>query len=150
MDIDFLVYCAFLGLVMVVALIGGLLDQSNCQEKSTNSSKNITIIIKGGEGTYSHQVDITAYSGEKRQTNNNPSKTALMETPIPGGTCAVSQDLKKYLGMRVYISGFGVFRVNDLMNRKFTNRLDLFMASRKKAEDFGKKENIQAVFFRSN
>ena len=120
------------------------------QEPQIKKVERTTVVkVKGGEGTYSHQVDVTAYSGEVRQTNSNPDRTAIMEQPIPGGTCAVSQDMVKYLGMRVYIKGLGVFRVNDLMNKRFTNRIDLFMASRSRAEDFGLKEDVQAVFFRS-
>ncbi len=133
---------------IVLAYFLMLANPAGQDTEQKNNTKKM-VIIKGGEGTYSHQVDITAYSGEVRQTNSNPDRTALMETPIPGGTCAVSRDLQKYLGMRVYIVGYGVFRVNDLMNERYEKRIDLFMASRSQAEEFGLKEDIQVVFFRS-
>lgn len=137
-----------IGVLIISVVLAYFLNPAGQDTEQKNNTKKV-VIIKGGEGTYSYHVDITAYSGEVRQTNSNPDKTALMESPIPGGTCAVSHDLKKYLGMRVYIVGYGVFRVNDLMNKRYKKRIDLFMASRSQAEEFGLKEDVQAVFFRS-
>lgn len=72
-------------------------------------------------------VTITAYSPSIDETDNTPNQTAIMENPVVGYTCAVSRDLKYLLGKRIYIEGLGVFRVNDLMNKRYTKRIDLCM-----------------------
>lgn len=95
----------------------------------------------------SYNCTLTAYSATTDQTDDTPYETALMERPVVGGTVAVSHDLKQYLGNKVYISGYGVFRVNDLMNKRFTNKLDLFVKDRQTAINFGKKENVLVVFY---
>ena len=57
----------------------------------------------------------------------------------PGRTVAVSQDLKRLLGRKVYIEGFGVRVVEDLMHPRFENRLDLCLPDRRQALAFGVK-----------
>lgn len=109
---------------------------------------NITKIELSGECiSNSYKCTLTGYSGTRDQTNSNPNRTALMESPVVGWTVAVSQDLKRYLGNRIYISGHGVFRVNDLMNKRYKKRIDLFVKDRKTAIEFGKKEDILVVFY---
>lgn len=136
-------------ILIISIVIAYVLMIGNSVSQPVKQKIEKTIVVKGGEGTYSYQADITAYSGEIDQTDSDPGKTALMETPVVGGTCAVSQDLQRYLGMRVYIEGNGVYRVNDLMNERYKKRIDLFVGSREKAKKFGKKEDAQVVFFRS-
>ena len=84
---------------------------------------------------------ITAYTAHKSETNNNPQLTAIMEKPIPGGTCAVSREFMHWLGSRIYIERIGVRRVNDLMNKRFTNRIDLCVPTKKDAKKFGKQKH---------
>jgi 3D (Asp-Asp-Asp) domain-containing protein len=105
------------------------------------------ISFNSDEISHSYQCDITAYSADVNQTDSTPYQTALMERPVVGGTVAVSHDLKQYLGNKVYISGYGVFRVNDLMNRRFTKKIDMFVKDKRTAINFGKKENITVVFY---
>ena len=83
---------------------------------------------------------VTAYSPHKNQTDSTPHQTATMEKPKAGWTCAVSQDLISWLGGRIYIKGVGVRRVNDLMNKRYTKSIDIFMGKKKAAEAFGRKE----------
>lgn len=83
-------------------------------------------------------VSITAYSTSISETDNTPNKTAIMERPIPGYTCAVSKDLSYLLGCKIYIENLGVFKVNDLMNKRFSKRIDL-CKGREDAIKFGKK-----------
>lgn len=135
--------------VLIISItVAYFLMIGNSASQSVKQKIEQTVVVKGGEGTYSYEADITAYSEEVGQTDSDPGKTALMETPVVGGTCAISQDLKRYLGMRVYIEGHGVYRVNDLMNERYRERVDLFMGSREKAMKFGKKKDVQIVFFR--
>lgn len=83
-------------------------------------------------------ITITAYSTCISETDNTPYKTAIMEKPIPGYTCAVSRDLSYLLGCKIYIEELGVFKVNDLMNKRFSKRIDL-CKGREDAIKFGKK-----------
>lgn len=95
---------------------------------------------------HSYTVTLTAYSPSRGETDSTPNKTAILEKPIPGKTCAVSRDLIDYLGKKVYILGYGVFKVNDLMNKRYEKRIDICMG-KKEAVKFGKKENIKVVLF---
>lgn len=107
----------------------------------------IKIELNKESSSHSYNCTLTAYSATKDQTDDTPYETALMERPVVGGTVAVSHDLKQYLGNKVYINGHGVFRVNDLMNKRFTRKIDLFVKDRQTAINFGKKENILVVFY---
>ena len=90
----------------------------------------------------SNLYTVTAYSPHVNQTNSNPQKTATMEKPKRGWTCAVSPDLISWLGGRIYIKGVGVRRVNDLMNKRYTKSIDIFMEKKKNAKAFGRKKYI--------
>ncbi len=83
-------------------------------------------------------ITITAYSICTSETDNTPNKTAIMEIPVSGYTCAVSRNLSYLLGNKIYINGIGVFKVNDLMNKRYNKRIDICMG-KKEAIQFGKK-----------
>ena len=89
--------------------------------------------------------EVTAYTARKQETNNDNTNTATMEKPKPGYTCAVSRDLLQWLGGTIYIEGLGVWKVNDLMNKRFTNRIDLCVGTVKYARELGLKE-LNVVF----
>lgn len=82
-------------------------------------------------------VTVTAYTNARDETNKD-EYTALMEKPVSGWTCAVSRDLMKYLGMKVYIEGHGMRYVNDLMNKRYTNRIDVYVGTKQQARNIGK------------
>ena len=63
-----------------------------------------------------------------------------MESPVPGWTIAVSRDLAGWLGKRVYIEGIGVRRVNDLMNSRYSQRIDILKPTVADAREWGVKE----------
>ena len=88
----------------------------------------------------SYNVELTAYTARPQETNSDPGNTAIMERPIPGWTIAVSQDLKHLLGKRVYIPGFGVRRVNDLMNVRYSKRIDILVGCVSYARQIGLQE----------
>jgi 3D (Asp-Asp-Asp) domain-containing protein len=112
----------------------------------TKPKEKIIVIKKIKKVYHSYIVTITAYSPSENETDSTPNQTAILEKPIPGKTCAVSRDLVDYLGKKVYITGYGVFEVNDLMNKKYKRRIDICMGKRN-AIKFGKKENVKIVFF---
>lgn len=83
------------------------------------------------------KLSATAYSGSPDETDSDPDKTALMTKPIDGRTVAVSRDLMHWLGHKVYVKGKGVFVVEDLMNARFTKKMDFFCGTKKEAIRFG-------------
>jgi len=99
-----------------------------------------------GEQDYFSNMTVTAYTASKDETDDTPYKTALMERPVSGWTCAVSRDLLRFLGDMVYIEGIGVRRVNDLMNERFEKRIDVFVGTKEQAREIGKKER-RVVFY---
>lgn len=92
------------------------------------------------------EVTATAYNSLAYQTNSNPHITAFGDSLKPGLKCiAVSRDLLK-IGLKhntpVKIEGFdGVYLVKDKMNRRWKNRIDIYMGvDVKAARDWGKKK----------
>ena len=88
---------------------------------------------------------VSAYTATKGECNDDPENTAIMEIPRPGGTVAVSRDLKYMLGKDVYIAGLGVRRVNDLMGSGYKGRMDIVMGSKEEARVWGVKELMVVV-----
>lgn len=84
-------------------------------------------------------VDATAYSASVDETDSTPRETATLTQVQEGRTLAVSQDHVDWLGRRVYIPGYGVRVVEDLMNKRFTDRIDFFIEGKARATAFGKK-----------
>jgi 3D (Asp-Asp-Asp) domain-containing protein len=73
-----------------------------------------------------------------------PDLTPALSTSkcVVGETVAVSPDLSSWLGKFVYIEGFGVRYVNYLTADRFSNRVDILVASKKEAFDIGCKKGI--------
>jgi 3D (Asp-Asp-Asp) domain-containing protein len=87
-----------------------------------------------------YTVRATAYTNCPSETNDDPSHTAIMRTPVVGKTVAVSQDKVHWLGHKLYVKGKGVFVVEDLMNKRFTDRIDFYVGTKKEAFEFGVQE----------
>ncbi|MFD1162151.1 MULTISPECIES: 3D domain-containing protein [Hwangdonia] len=92
------------------------------------------------------QVTATAYNSLAYQTNSNPKITAFGDSLKPGlKYIAVSRDLLK-MGLKhntpVKIKGFeGVYLVKDKMNKRWINRIDIYMGvDVKAARNWGKKK----------
>lgn len=86
-----------------------------------------------------YAVTATAYSPRAQETDDTPWETATLTRCTEGRTIAVSQDHVDWLGRRVYIPGYGVRVVEDLMNKRFTDRIDFFIENTAQAEAFGVK-----------
>ena len=86
------------------------------------------------------EVEISAYTARPQETNWDYKNTSIMEDPIPGWTMAVSPDLFFLLGKRVYIPGYGVRYVNDLMNRRYEKTIDILVGTVHQAEEIGRHE----------
>ena len=91
------------------------------------------------------KVTVTFYTLSKSECDNTPYVNALGKRPIIGRDVAVSRDLIYLLGKYVYIEGFGVRKVTDLMNARFKNRVDILVGSKKQARRLGKIENVRMV-----
>lgn len=93
------------------------------------------------------KVTVTAYTPSVDECDNDPEITASMKHIRPG-TVAVSRDLFKkgwVFGKKIYIQGIGIFEILDLMNERYTDRIDIVMFSKKDAEEFGVKSRIAAL-----
>lgn len=90
---------------------------------------------------------VTAYSPHRKQTDKDPHVAASMRK-VREGTVAVSRDLfwdGWTFGRKVYIEGHGVFEINDLMNERYSCRIDVFRWSKEKAKQFGAVERRVAL-----
>ena len=91
-------------------------------------------------------VTATAYNSLAYQTSSNPHITAWGDSLVPGRNyIAVSRDLIT-LGLKhntpVLIEGFNeMFWVKDKMNRRWNNRIDIYMGTDvKKAKEWGRRK----------
>lgn len=89
----------------------------------------------------------TAYTARVEECDPTPEVTAIMEPPVPGWTVAVSHDLKHWLGKTVYIYGMGVRRVNDLLNPRYENAIDILVNTVQEARNFGVQELEVVVIY---
>ena len=90
------------------------------------------------------RVTVTCYNSEPDQTDSTPFTTAFNWTVRPG-IIAVSHDLleRGYVpGSKVYVKGFGVFMVGDIMHDRFTKRVDIWIPKNKQVF---KKTNVLMV-----
>lgn len=85
-------------------------------------------------------VDVTAYTASVDECDSTPNETAFLTKPFIG-SIAISRDLLDMgwsPGMKVYIYGRGIFVINDLMNKRFKKRIDIFVGTKKQAIKIGK------------
>jgi 3D (Asp-Asp-Asp) domain-containing protein len=131
----FCVCLILIGIVVLGFMLIKIMDRHDQLEKKINeiSEKEVRAL----------PVTVTAYSREMF-----PGKNAICEQPIAGWSAAVSRDLKYLLGQRIYLEGMGLFSVDDLMNERFTNSVDLFMGTTKEALEFGTKNSTLVVIGR--
>ncbi|MFS1524380.1 3D domain-containing protein [Microbulbifer sp. 2304DJ12-6] len=96
-------------------------------------------------------VDATAYNSVPGQTDSDPWVAAWNNRLRPGDkVIAVSRDLEKHgltNGAKVKIEGLpGTYTVRDRMNKRFRNRIDVWMEKDiKKARAWGKKK-LKIIF----
>ncbi|TVR00108.1 MAG: hypothetical protein EA399_05035 [Desulfovibrionales bacterium] len=89
-----------------------------------------------------HQLRLSAYTARPEECNEDVDNTAIMQPPVPGWTVAVSRDLKGWLGKRIYIEGFGVRLVNDLMNARYAHAIDILVPDVPTAKQIGVRKNV--------
>lgn len=119
-------------LAQQVNLTGALLDAGY----AINDGREITV-----------KVVATGYSSSIWETDDTPFITAA-NTQTREGILALSRDLlKKYthnaafrFGDHVHVTGLGDFLVEDTMHARWTNRVDVWFASREQAIRFGTRD----------
>lgn len=92
-------------------------------------------------------VTVTAYNPVEDQCDEDPLIAASMRK-VREGTIAVSRDLFDQgwvFGKKVRIEGLGIFEINDLMNKRYSKRIDIFMWDEGKARQFGKRASRAAL-----
>ena len=128
-------------------------DQLHNLDKENTSYRFIleTILGEVPNTSYSTPVTVTAYTASEDETNNEPWFTADMSLSRVG-MLAVSRDLLRDLNLKlgdeVVLGGYGVFKIRDKMNKRFTRRVDILFAHKKAALLFGKEENVKMTWFR--
>ncbi len=98
------------------------------------------------------KATITAYTDDPRENNGigKPVGTA-MGTKVRPGIVAVSRDLLKSgwkLGDKLFIEGMGVFSIEDTMNARWKNRIDVAVAGKKDAYKIGLIKNRLVVLLK--
>ena len=125
--------------------VRGLLDEQ---------SRLANLVLESGNTLFSSnrvyvKVLATGYSSSIAETDSTPFVTAA-NTPSRPGVLAVSQNLlREYtpgapfsFGDRVKVYGVGDFIVEDSMNPRWTNRVDIWFADRDDAVRFGLREVV--------
>lgn len=89
---------------------------------------------------------VTGYQPVAKQTDNSPTWTSVGDRTTKYGV-AVSQDMLKdgrvKYGDILYIEGFGARVVNDCMNARHTNRVDLLVFTHKEEKRIGVRNNVK-------
>lgn len=140
---DSLWVIAVLAFVMIPYTINTLVkEQRTSREFTEKLLEGILIGLNLEAHSRTQSVTLTAYA---KYTNSN-ELTAIGKKPIAGQTIAISDDLimKGWLGRKIYIRGFGVFKATDVMGGYNKQWIDIYMPNRKQAERFGIKLDVTA------
>lgn len=86
-------------------------------------------------------VSMTAYNSLPEQTDDNPFETAMGTTTRHGIVAANFVPLGTYIKIPD-LYGDEIFIVEDRMNARYTNRVDIWMEEYTDARQFGVKRNV--------
>lgn len=149
------VLCAVIVILAVIVVvkqqrIDDLTHRLNLVQKTAEARKEFVeearLLQKAKNMSPVRTVTVTAYNPTTDQCDEDPLIAASMRK-VRSGTVAVSRDLFDQgwvFGRKVRIEGYGIFEINDLMNKRFTQRIDIFMWEESQAREFGRK-NIKAA-----
>lgn len=96
-------------------------------------------------------VTLTSYQPVPEQTDDTPFITSIGKR-VNHNTIAVSQDLlegRACYGDMVYIPGFGTRIVEDTMNIRYENAMDLLVFTKKEESRVGKRRGVKSYVIRS-
>lgn len=103
----------------------------------------ITQLLKGWDRTapvLSKQVTVTSYTSRPEETDSTPYITAC-NTPVIVGGAAVSRDLFNLVGgcgKKVVLVGYGSLTINDKLNSRYKNAIDIWSGDLKAARLHGR------------
>ena len=144
------IVCAIIVILAVVVVvkqqeIDGLRHKLALSEQTSKARKVMVtearLLQKAMSAPPVRDVVVTAYNPTTDQCDEDPLIAASMRK-VRAGTIAVSRDLFNQgwvFGRKVRIEGIGIFEINDLMNKRFNQRIDIFMWDEGQARQFGKK-----------
>lgn len=143
-------------LCATIIILGGLLYEKNQLDRSyvelydrlrveSIGHQHYKKIAKKYKAERSQIVDVSFYTRSKNETDSTPNQTAILTFARPGFTVAVSHDLKWMLGHYIYITGKGVFYVEDLMNERWKKKIDILVGTKKEARKLGLLRNVEVV-----
>jgi 3D (Asp-Asp-Asp) domain-containing protein len=91
-------------------------------------------------------VKVSAYT--LKECRHNQGKTASGKQ-VKEGYIAISRDLERKYGLKfgdkVFISGIGEFEIQDRMNIRIKNCVDIYMTSYEKAIEFGVRKSTISI-----
>lgn len=105
---------------------------------------NHQAVVKTPKFKKEYWVTITAYSSDPEETDDTPYITASGKWVEDG--VAASNFLP--LGTKIKIPelfGDKIFTINDRMNNRFNDRIDIWVPTKWEAIQFGKKEGIRVI-----
>lgn len=116
---------------------------------------HIVMLEKDINRTFDVKITFYAPSMKGINSDSDNSKTAIMQKPVPGWTCAISRDLVEagWLGKKIYIKGIGIRYASDIMfdeynGKKIRKQIDICVGKKdikSEAHKLGENENILAV-----
>lgn len=99
----------------------------------------------------SYNLEVTAYSPSVDECDDTPFIAASGKR-VDDFTVAVSQNMRKGgwgFGKFLYIPEFDQFYlINDVMNKRYTKRIDLFKWTKSEARDFGYKKDMEVYLIK--
>jgi len=114
----------------------------------SNQIETITALEKKLSRTQIVKVSFYHPASRGINSDEDPTKTAIMRKPIAGRTVAISDELFEdgWLGHKVYIDGLGVFIAEDRMDDSITGKqIDICVKSRNRAITLGIIDGVIAV-----
>ena len=150
------VLCSIIVILAVVVVvkqqkIDNLTHRLNLVQKTAEARKELVeearLLQKAKNMSPVRTVTVTAYNPTTDQCDEDPLIAASMRK-VRSGTIAVSRDLFDQgwvFGRKVRIEGLGIFEINDLMNKRYTQRIDIFMWDEGQAKEFGRKSAKAAL-----
>ena len=97
---------------------------------------------------FSKLVTVTVYTSREQETDSSPWTPADGTSVRPGGI-GVSRDLFVLLGgfgATVTLKGYGSFTVNDKMNSRYENSVDIWAGDLVAAKRHGRKLNVEMMW----
>lgn len=89
-------------------------------------------------------IKVTKYNPERNQTDSTPFIMASNKR-VYDGAIALSRDIEEKYGYKfgdlVFLENLGTFVFQDRMNKKWTNRADIFSFNKKESLRFGMVED---------